>query len=138
MINMQAKNIKNIKKSIRVLDEQIRKLTGKLLSFDQLVRGSVATIKTKCGVKDCRRCSSGEMHPHTRISWTENGKGYTRKVPADKIDWTESASQKYRKFRAMRRDLKKLELKKKEAVDSLEKLMVLETRKAKPFLWTNQ
>ncbi|MBW1894588.1 MAG: hypothetical protein JRI91_12960 [Deltaproteobacteria bacterium] len=135
---MQAKNIKNKKKSIRELDKQIEKLTDKLLLFDQLARGSVATIKTKCGVKVCRRCLSGKMHPHTRISWTENGKGYTRKIPEDEIEWFKSTSQKYREFKVIRRDLKKLELKKKKMVDSLENLLLIETRKLKPFLWTKK
>lgn len=122
------------KKNLLVLEMKREQILSELLDFDEILRGSLATVYTKCGKDNCW-CKNGEGHPHSRISWSEKGEGYTRKVPKDEIPWVREVAKNYRKFRSLRRSLKQLETRIKKALDRFEDVLVDHTRKAKPYLW---
>ena len=92
-------------KNIRDFEKQRQQTLSELFDLDDLVRGSLATVYTKCGKDNCR-CKNGKGHPHARISWSEKGQGFTRKVPKDEIIWCQEKTENYRKFRSLKSKLK--------------------------------
>ena len=134
---MSSKKKNKIKKNIRDLEKERQQVLKELLNSKQLLRGSVATVYTKCGRENCW-CKDGKGHPHTRITWSEKAKGYTRKVPKNEMSWIKKVTENYRNFRSLRRRLKELEASIKELQDKLEDILVSDTRKIKDYLWTKQ
>jgi len=47
-------------------------LLEKLAAQDEMIRGSLVKTHKKCGRKGCR-CESGELHPHTYLSFSGKG-----------------------------------------------------------------
>lgn len=137
MIKMSTKKIGVIKKNLRGLEKQRKQILYELLDLKNLVRGSLATVYTKCGKDNCR-CKKGKGHPHSRISWSEKSQGYTRKVPKNEIVWCLETTENYRTFRSLRHQLKILEAHTKNMLDDLENILVDGTRKNKSFLWTKR
>ena len=123
-----------IRKNIRDFEKQRQQTLSELLDLDHLVRGSLATVYTKCGKDNCR-CKKGKGHPHARISWSERGQGYTRKVPKDEIVWCQKKIENYRRFRSLKSKLKNLEANTKNLINDLEDIFVDATRKDISFLW---
>jgi hypothetical protein len=107
---------------------------AELLDSDNLVRGSIATVYTKCGKDNCR-CKEEKGHPHARISWSEKGQGYTRKVPKNEIEWCLEKTENYRRFRSLKSKLKDLEGNTANLLNALEDVLVDDTRKDISFLW---
>jgi hypothetical protein len=130
---LSSKKIEKIRKILRGLERQRQKIVSELLCYDELLRGSFATVYTKCG-KDTCWCKDGKGHPHSRLTWNEEGQGYTRKVPKDEIPWILEATEHYRQFRLLRRRLKELEARSKSILDQLEEQTVERTRKPKLYL----
>lgn len=131
---MSSKIIIKLQKNIQDLETQRREIITEMLGLDQILRGACATVHTRCGIESCKRCKS-KGHPHTRLSWSEKGEGYTRKVPKDEIPWVLETTKHYKRFRELRRQLKKQELKTKVLVGKLEDELVNRTRKPKPYIW---
>lgn len=123
----------NSKKNILRLENQRRRILSQLLEVRKLLRGSYATVYTKCGKANCW-CREGKGHPHPRITWSEKGRPMTRKVPHDHIEWIGEVTNSYRQFRSQRREMIKLETEIKTMLDVLENDMIEETRKNKDFL----
>ena len=134
---MSSKKKNKVKKNIRDLEKERQQVLAELLNFKEMLRGSAATVYTKCGRENCR-CKDGKGHPHTRITWTEKAKGYTRKIPKKEMPWIKKVTNNYRNFRSLRQRLKKLEADIKELQDELEDILVSDTRETKNYLWTKQ
>ncbi|MFZ4572618.1 MAG: DUF6788 family protein [Bacteroidales bacterium] len=121
-------------KNIRDFEKQRQQTLSELFDLDDLVRGSLATVYTKCGKDNCR-CKNGKGHPHARISWSEKGQGFTRKVPKDEIIWCQEKTENYRKFRSLKSKFNNLETNTKNLLNDLEDILVEGTRKDISFLW---
>ena len=130
---MSTQKIENFKKKLCDLEKQRQETVSELLGCTELLRGSFATVYTKCG-KDTCRCKDGKGHPHSRITWNEKGQGYTRKIPKDEIPWILEVTEHYRKFRLLKQNLRKLEVRSKSILDQLEKQTIERTRKPKSYL----
>ncbi len=132
---MSSKNIKEIKKDLLKVEKERSRILAELLSVRSMLRGSYAVVLTKCG-KDTCRCKEGKGHPHARITWTEKGKGTTRKVPSDQIPWVQDVTENYQHFRSLRRKLVRLEAKSKKLFDDVENDLIQRTREGIDFLGT--
>lgn len=55
-----------------VLKKKRQILMEKLLAQEGMIRGSLVKTQKKCGRKGCR-CESGELHPHTYLSFSGKG-----------------------------------------------------------------
>ena len=121
----------------RALEHQRTRILSDLLRMRAILRGSYARVLTKCGRDNCW-CKEGEGHPHSRITWKEKGKDFTRKVPADQIAWVQKMTENYRTFRSLRRTLLQLEAESKKCLDEIENHLVRTTRSGKNFLDTNE
>jgi hypothetical protein len=125
--------LENHRQSIRALEEKRANILAELLNIRTMIRGAYARVMTKCGRKNCR-CYEGEGHPHSRITWRENGSGFTRKVPSEEISWVQEMTEKHRQFRELRKELTKLESDVDNQLDSLADELVQQTREKKDFL----
>ncbi|MHA1549847.1 MAG: DUF6788 family protein [Alphaproteobacteria bacterium] len=134
---MSSKKKNKIKKKIHELEKSRQKIVEEMLNFDELLRGSAATVYTKCGRDNCW-CKDGKGHSHTRITWTEKSKGYTRKLPEKELPWIKQVTDNYRKFQSLRRKLKKLENQAKELQNKFADVLISDTRKTKDYLWTKK
>ena len=137
VIKMSSKIIQNNRKNLLRAERERSRLLSELLDVRIMLRGSYALVYTKCG-KDTCRCKQGKGHPHPRISWSEKGKGITRKVPRDQIAWVREVTENYREFRSLRRSLISLEAESKKLLDDLENALIERTRKGMSFLGTNE
>lgn len=121
------------RQNIRNIENKHKNVLSKLLEIDSMLRGSYALVYTKCGKHNCW-CKNERGHPHSRITWSEEGKPLTRKVPHEHIAWIGEVTNSYRRFRSLRRKMISLETEMKQLLDILEKDLVEHTRKGKDFL----
>lgn len=101
--------------------------------MEKMVRGSFCLIHVKCGKKSCR-CRNGKGHPHSRMSWHEKGKSFSRAVPKVDREWIEEMTKRFREFRKIRREVVKLEKEIKNLLDQFEDEVVNKSRKGKAYL----
>ena len=134
---MSRNKKKKIKKKIRELEQRRQRILKELLEFDEMLRGSAAMVYTKCGRSNCW-CKDGKGHPHTRITWSEKSKGYTRKIPEEELPWIKRVTDRYSRFQSLLRGLKKLEGQSRKLQKDLAELLITETRKTKDYLWTER
>lgn len=130
---MSSRKRQNLRNKLLDIERQRTRLLSDLLGMRAILRGSYAQVYTQCGKDGCW-CKEGKGHPHSRITWHENGQGFTRKVPLDQIAWIREITDKYRTFRSQRRQLLRLEAQTKKLLDALENHLVQTTRSAKDFL----
>ena len=133
LINMSSKKCIKIKNKIRKLEREREKILEKLLSVNEMARGSFAVVSTKCGNAKCR-CNHGELHTHSRVSWGEFGKNYTRKVPKEEIPWIKMMTERYREFKKLRKKISNIEIQYKELLNELENEIVDRTREPKGYM----
>jgi len=120
-------------KKIQSLENKRQKVISELSKIKRMVWGSFCLIHVKCGRKECK-CNRGELHPHQRMSWRENGKGISRAVPKEEYEWIDEMTGNYRKFRELRRELNQIDEEIKTILDSYEETVVKKTRKGKSYL----
>lgn len=60
----------------------------------ELLRGSVITLRRKCGKPNCR-CADGEPHETPALSYSEGGRTKTVTLRADEVAAVEAALARY-------------------------------------------
>ena len=118
-IKMSSKKIQKYRIELLRREQERSRILSELVSVKRMLNGSYAMIYTKCGKENCR-CKNEKGHPHSRITWSQKGTGFTRKVPLDQIAWVQKVTQNYRNFRSLRRQLNSLELDSKKLLDKIE------------------
>lgn len=113
--------------------ERKNNIISQLLNTKIMFRGSLVHVHTKCGKDNCH-CKNGKGHPHTRVSWRENGKNVTRKAPKQHLDWIKKMIDNYQKFRTLRKELKDINSKIKQILDCLQTELINKARKDEIFL----
>ena len=71
---------------------------------------------------------------HNRMTWSEQGKMITRKVPLEKIEHINELTGNYRSYRKHRRELAKLQIQIIETIAQVEAATNEQTRKPLTFL----
>ena len=120
-------------KKIHALEKKRQKILEEVLSTKKMVWGSFCLIHVKCGNPNCR-CARGELHPHQRMSWRENGRGISRAVPKEEYAWIEEMTENYKNVRELRRALNTLNEEMNALLDQLEEHIVKKTRKGRVYL----
>lgn len=122
-----------IKKKIRRRERRRTRLLAELINVRLMLRGSFAIVKTRCGKPTCW-CAGQAGHLHPRLTWSEQGRPLTRKVPHNQIVWVRKVTEAYRRFRGLRREIKTLEGEIRHLLDELETALTNEAREGKDFL----
>jgi hypothetical protein len=119
---------------IKNAEKNRQSIISALLDVSSMLRGSYALVHTKCGRGNCWCNQEKEGHPHSRITWSEQGQGVTRKVPSEDIDWIQEVTSNYKDFRRLRRELLHLEDQIRRLLDAYESEVVRKTRKGRAYL----
>lgn len=125
---MARNNLKNIQKEISTLLDQIENLSS-------MLKGSYGIAYRRCGKSNCKCASEdSKAHPFFRLSWTENGKQYTRTISDDDQDWIRLQVENYKLFRKNKRKIRLLQKKLGDKLTILEQKMIKETREEREYL----
>ena len=133
MIKMSRPASETVRQNLLALEKRKAQVMSDLRSIRAMLRGSYALVYTKCGKDNCW-CKEGKGHGHARLSWTEKGRGMTRKVPPDQIAWVQEVTARYRHFRALRKELTDLSAQTEELLDAHQEQLIEKTRSHKLFL----
>lgn len=102
---------------------QLREECGRLLEVflgrDPLVKGSVYTLRRRCGKPTCG-CAQGELHGTVVLSWSEAGRTRLRSLPPSRRGDVRAAVRRYQRFRRARARLVKLHAQMLRLIDALE------------------
>jgi len=127
-VQMARNNFKNIQKEISTLLNQISNLSS-------MLRGSYGVAYRRCGKPNCKcAVEDSKAHPFFRLSWTDQGKQYTRTIPDDDQDWIKSQVENHKLFRKNKRKIMSLQKKLSDELTILEQKMIKETRKEREYL----
>jgi hypothetical protein len=121
-------------KQVRDQGRRLCALLDQLLALPAGVRGTFSRIYTRCGKPTCWCAREPQGHPHTRLTWSENGTLITRKVPGDQIQEVLRLTANYRRFRALRRQLRELQGEIDRRLDRYEQDVTVRARRALKFL----
>ena len=122
------------RKILRDLQRRQERLIGELLDVPPLLKGTVNKIYTRCGKPSCWCADSPGGHAHIRITWNQNSKTVTRKIPADKLSRVRNLTDNYRNFRSLRRQLSELNIQIKQMLDCYQTALIEDSRARMPFL----
>lgn len=90
-----------LRKKIQQCQRDISELLGLLKQRLPLIRGSVYSLRRKCGKTVCR-CQEGHLHESWVLSVPENGRKRLRAVPKGKRLTWQQMTERYRRFRRTR------------------------------------
>ncbi|MBI5543925.1 MAG: hypothetical protein HY901_08570 [Deltaproteobacteria bacterium] len=107
----------------RVEEQRDRHLTEILQTRLRMIRGSFVVLAKKCGKPNCR-CSTGETHPTSYLSISEEGRKRMVHVRAADVGAVREAADRYRRFREARAALSKLSADLLALVDVLQECLV--------------
>jgi hypothetical protein len=109
-----------LRKQLQLRQREINDLLRVLKQRRPLIRGSVYTLRRKCGKAVCR-CQEGHLHESWVLSVPDKGRKRMRAVPKGKrLKWQQMAD-RYRRFRRARALLVKLFAEMIRLVDELER-----------------
>lgn len=123
-----------LKKTLKRLMGRHDQLLKELMNAPLMLRGSFTRVTTRCGKPTCWCALSAKGHQHTRLTWSEQGKLSTRKVPEDQVDRVQELTGNYRRFRKCRRKLAQVQKQLLETVAKLESAVNEQTRKPLNYL----
>jgi hypothetical protein len=125
------------KEKILILAGDHRQRLEKLLQVGPLLRGSFGRVFTRCGKPNCWCAQSKKGHPHTRMTWSQEGQMVTRRVPAPAAEKVLELTRNYRQFRFDRRTLLTLEAQIQRLLDRYEEALTNQVRRSFAFLDLN-
>ena len=109
-----------LRKQIQQGQRELTELLRVVMQRPPLIRGSVYTLRRKCGKAVCR-CQEGHLHASWVLSVPEKGAKRMRAVPKGKrLKW-QQMTERYRRFRRARARLVKLFAEVIKRVDELER-----------------
>lgn len=118
-----------LRKKLRTLASDYSRLLRQILRPEQMLRGSFHQVYTRCGKTNCWCAKAKQGHPHTRLTWTEEGVMMTRKVATTEQKAVLKLTQAYKQFGEQRRKLTALHLQIQDRLDDYEKAIVRQSRK---------
>lgn len=90
------------------LQDEAQKLVHSLLEGELLMRGTVYEMKRKCGGSNCICVTEGKLHATMVISWSKDGKTKLKVLSEPEIDEYRRMTDRYRKFRTVRKRFEKV------------------------------
>ena len=111
--------LSSLRSQLLKAQEELPKLLEDCLGRDPLLPGSLYTLKRKCGKSNCR-CSRGELHDSTVLSYRGNGQPRNISPPPDQLGSLRSMTHAYRRCRQARAKLVRWHRQLLTLVDALE------------------
>ena len=120
-INMQPPaDLSRLRQQLVALREELGRLLVVFLARDALVKGSVYTLRRKCGKPTCA-CARGALHATVVVSWSEAGRTRLQPLPASRRGDLRAAVRRYQQFRRARARLVKLHAEMLALIDALDR-----------------
>jgi len=117
------------REKLRNLASDYGRLLRQILRHEQMLRGSYHQVYTRCGKDNCWCAQAKKGHPHTRLTWTEEGLMMTRKVGTSERKAVLKLTDAYKRFGEQRRELTALHQQIQDRLDAYEKKVIRRTRK---------
>lgn len=133
MVHIKMSSLR-LEKTLHKLQERHDQLLKELINIPPMLRGSFSRVSTRCGKPTCWCAQSAKGHRHTRLTWSEKGKLFTRKVPEDHVDRVVELTGNHRRFRTCRRELARVQKQLLETITKLESAVNEQTRKPLSYL----
>lgn len=118
-----------LKKTLWRLAWEYGRLLRRILRPEQMLRGSFHQVYTRCGKAHCWCAKAKKGHPHTRLTWSEEGVMMTRKVGTAERKAVLKLTEVYKRFGEQRRELTALHQQIQDWLDDYEKAIVHQSRK---------
>jgi hypothetical protein len=115
-VNQQLSSLRS---QLLKLQEQLPYLLEDCLGREPLLPGSLYTLRRKCGKPNCR-CSRGELHESTVLSYRGQGRPRNISPPPEQIDSLRTMTHAYRRCRQARAQLVRWQRQLLTLVDALE------------------
>jgi hypothetical protein len=108
------------------LEQHYRRRLEDLLPPRELLKGSVYTLKTRCGKPSCH-CASpqGPLHSTPVLSWSQGGKTHLRSLSHSDLARWRRLAEAYGRFRRARAQLVKLHQQILRAIDRLQQALLV-------------
>lgn len=111
--------LSRIRQALVQCREELGRLLEVFLARDPLVKGSVYTLRRKCGKPTCG-CTRGELHASVVLSWSEAGRTRLHTLPPSRRGDVRAAVRRYQRVRRARARLVKLQAEMLALIDALE------------------
>jgi Family of unknown function (DUF6788) len=118
-----------LRKKLRTLASDYGRLLRQILRHEQMLRGSFHQVYTRCGKTHCWCAQAKKGHPHTRLTWSEEGVMMTRKVGVSERKAVAKLTDAYKMFGEQRGQLTALHQHIQDLLDDYEKAVVRQSRK---------
>jgi hypothetical protein len=118
-----------LRQKLRTLASDYGRLLRQILRHERMLRGSFHQVYTRCGKDNCWCAKAKKGHPHTRLTWTEEGLMMTRKVGASERKTVLELTNAYKRFGEQRRELTALHQQIQDRLDDYEKVVVRQSRR---------
>jgi hypothetical protein len=111
--------LSSLRSQLLKAQEQLPQLLEDCLAREPLLPGSLYVLRRKCGKPNCR-CSRGELHESTVLSYRGQGRPRNISPPAEQLESLRSMTHAYRRCRQARVKLVRWQRQLLTLVDSLE------------------
>lgn len=117
---MQSKpDLSRLRHDLVQLRDELGRLLEIFLAREPLVKGSVYTLRRKCGKPTCA-CTRGALHETVVVSWSEAGRTRLQPLPPGRRGDLCAAVRRYQRFRQARARLVKLHAEMLALIDALD------------------
>ena len=113
-------DLSRLRQKLVALREELGRLLEVFLARDSLVKGSVYTLRRKCGKPSCA-CARGALHGTLVVSWSEAGRTRLQPLPPGRRGDLRAAVRRYQRFRRARARLVKLHAEMLARIDALDR-----------------
>jgi hypothetical protein len=114
-----SQEISSLRSELLKAQQQLPQLLEASLAREPLLPGSLYTLRRKCGKSNCR-CSRGELHESTVLSYRGQGRPRNISPPPEQLESLRSMTLDYRRCRQARARLVRWHRQLLKLVDALE------------------
>jgi hypothetical protein len=114
-----SQQLSSLRSQLLAAQQQLPQLLQEWLGREPLLPGSLYTLRRKCGKPNCR-CSRGELHESTVLSYRGQGRPRNISPPAEQLESLRSMTHDYRRCRQARARLVRWQRQLLSLVDALE------------------
>jgi len=118
-----TQRLSSLRSQLRAAQQQLPDLLEDCFAREPLLPGSLYTLRRKCGKSNCR-CTRGELHESTVLSYRGEGRPQNISPAPEKIDTLRTMTDDYRRVRQARAKLVRWQRQLLELVDALEAVRV--------------
>ena len=118
-------DLSSFRRQLHKLQQQLPVLLESFLGREPLLRGSMYTLRRRCGKPSCH-CARGKLHASTVLSYRGQGRPQNITPPPEQVSAVQKLTDRYRQFRQGRSQLLRLQRQIVEVIDGIEAARVQE------------